>query len=286
MRFIFGNENALGELIRISSMTGSDINNLPMRSKSLFESNVKKQVMTIPLHGVMMPDPEEWRIAYFGACSTMRAIRACRVALAESSIKKVIISVDSIGGEVGRISILSKLIEKLAKTKEVVVYICGECSSAAYWSVCGATSIQCLENTNVVGSIGAYVTLTDSSGMYKSEGLVQYLLSSGELKGIATEGIEITESQLKMVQSLVTDMSNQFFSTVKRTRQVSDMEYVSQGGVYSAKEATSLGLVDQILKEIEASSIDIPTNGACLMGTASQKLSRLEKAKCNFNRLV
>lgn len=85
-----------------------------------------------------------------------------------STIKGIILNIDSPGGQVDGTQMLSGTIKQVAKNKPVFAVIDdGLAASAAMWIASAANEIYVTQNTDRVGSIGVYVTIGDWNAHYQ-----------------------------------------------------------------------------------------------------------------------
>lgn len=87
------------------------------------------------------------------------------------------------------------------------------CASAAYWMACAADSFTAAP-TAIVGSIGVYCALVDSSQYYQKEGLFVRLISSGVIKGQGTPGVPLSEEYIAMRREQCADCADRFCAAV------------------------------------------------------------------------
>lgn len=164
-----------------------------------------------------------------------------------NAYKGVIIDVDSPGGSVSGLADLARSVSALAKVKPVYAYARGMMASAAYWAIAGATQVWA-SPTAQVGSIGAYIPITDTSKAAENAGVKVHLIGSGENKGAGEFGTQITDSHLAEMQALVSDLGDQFLATVKKARALSSsaLKEIKTGKLFASSVAKDLGLVDSI----------------------------------------
>ncbi len=179
---------------------------------------------------------------YFGVTSTDILQKAVEDADADSSVRGIMLHIDSPGGIVTGIPEAATAINAASKPK--MAYNAGLMDSAAYWLGSQADAIYATPSART-GSIGAYIALLDVSRMFDREGLDMQLFKSGENKGIGLPGTSLTEAQRERMQERVDRIGAQFRATVTRRR-----PYVSaammDGDDYDIEEAIAGKLVDHI----------------------------------------
>lgn len=140
------------------------------------------------------------------------------------------------------------LLEYKQETKRPVwAYMGPTCASGGYYICMAADNVVANYNTTT-GSIGVYIMLMDTSGMYESFGVKTILIKAGENKAMGADGVPVTEEHEQIFQSLVDESYNQFVSLVAKGRKMEDKEVrkLADGRPYTAQQALNNGLVDEV----------------------------------------
>lgn len=182
------------------------------------------------------------------AGSTTLIRQEIRAAMKNPDIDGVLILIDSPGGTVSGQFELASDLESLSNAKPTITLFEDQGTSAALWA--GVMSSKVYANTEhaMIGSLGTYMGLYDYSGMAEQKGIKPVLIRTGDLKGAGFPGTEITDEQKANLQAWVDQAHSAFSSTLQRRRNLSkeQMAELSKGGIYSAKAAMKLGLIDGI----------------------------------------
>jgi protease-4 len=202
----------------------------------------------ISITGILLKNLD-WLLMVFGIDQTSyRDIVAnIRDALADKSVKRILLLVDSPGGEVRSLEKASDAIYEARQVKEVAAHIDDLSASGAYWLASQAGKISANRNA-MLGSIGVYSVLYDASEMAAKEGIKVHVIRSGEHKGADILGAEVSEKQIKGIQEMVDDVAANFISEVARGRGMSQSEVkkLATGQVWLAGKAKKNGLIDAI----------------------------------------
>jgi protease-4 len=163
--------------------------------------------------------------------------------------KALLLYVDSPGGTVYESDQLYlKIMEYKEKTnRPVYAYFASEACSGGYYISMAADTIYANRNT-WTGSIGVIVSLTNYKKLYDKLGIKEIDITSGKNKAMGSGGLNLTDEQKDILQSLVDEAYDQFTDIVSTGRQM-DIETVKKladGRIYSAKQAKENGLVDEI----------------------------------------
>ncbi len=131
--------------------------------------------------------------------------------------------------------------------RPVWAYMAQMCASGGYYACAAADNIVANRST-LTGSIGVYMSMTDTSGLYEMLGIRSILIASGSNKGVGTSGIEITDDQVAVYQGLVDEMYERFVGFVAEGRGMSydAAAKLADGRAYTAKQAKEAGLIDEI----------------------------------------
>jgi len=200
-------------------------------------------VAVVELHGSLM----KFVPSVTAGTSTVQARRQIRAAVADKSIRSIVLLIDSPGGTVAGTADLAEEVAKADKQKPVHAYIEDLGASAAYWVASQARAIYANE-TALVGSIGTFMILNDSSKRAEKLGIQVHVVRAGEFKGSGTPGTEITDEQLAEWQGLVESINSHFLKAVRTGRKMSTarVKQLADGRVHVGEHAKALGLVDGI----------------------------------------
>ncbi len=188
-----------------------------------------------------------------GGTSTLELRKIVRECSRDDRVKGLFLYIDSPGGQVSGTAELARDIKALAAKKPVLAFCSDMCASAAYWVASQATKIVA-EPDSMIGSIGAFNVLRDSSKLYESAGVKVHLITTGRHKGVGTDGVPIEDDQLESFQMIVDQIQASFSGAIQSGRGMEPdaVAAVATGEVWCAKEALVFGLVDSIASEDEA----------------------------------
>ena len=200
----------------------------------------------IPITGVIMKSvPAAIRWLGMPATSTLEASAAIEAAERDHDVQEIVFVIDSPGGTVAGVQALSDQIKNA--TKPTAAAISDMAASAAYWLASQTDTIEA-NATAMIGSIGVYSVMVDSSQAYEDAGIRVHVIRSGSHKGSGVEGSPITADDISEEQRMIDQLSHMFASTVAAGRgltpaQVSEL---ATGQVWLAGDALRLGLIDSI----------------------------------------
>jgi signal peptide peptidase SppA len=179
--------------------------------------------------------------------STVEAKSAIRDATRNPLVEAIMLLVDSPGGTVAGTSDLADEVSAAGKLKPTAAYIEDLGASAAYWVASQAGFIS-TGATGLVGSIGTYMQVRDSSEAAKMAGVRVHVIKAGDLKGIGTPGTPLTINQRDELQRMIDAVNDVFTRSVAKGRRLNQtrLAEVATGGIFVGHSAKSAGLVDAV----------------------------------------
>lgn len=211
-------------------------------SLQLLPGRGKSQIGLVPVLGTMMKGQSS-----MGGTSTIAARRAIRQAAADPNVSGILLAFDSPGGTSAGTADLAADVKAASRKKPVYAQIEDTAASAAYWVASQADRVFANAPTALVGNIGTYIVMEDTSAANEKNGVKEIAFASGPLK-VFGGGLGITDAQHEHMQGVVNAIQAEFTAAVKSGRGLSEsrLEKVLSGAIYPAAEALKLGLVDGI----------------------------------------
>lgn len=244
----FAPEYLPGVMAKVRALEAMSIEDRRLSHKAAVDAQMTSEVKanglaTIVIRGMM----SKTGTSMDPSGSTVAARHAIRKAVTNADVKGIRLWIESGGGFSAGTQELFSEVAKAAQAKPL--YVAGEdiIGSAAYWAAAGAKRIF-LNEAGRGGSIGSYMMLVDSSQAAQQDGLIYHRVRFGKNKGIGAEGVAITESDLAVMQKIITDGGSLFVQSIAQGRGVSleKAQSWATGETYSARECLSMGLIDAI----------------------------------------
>jgi len=170
--------------------------------------------------------------------------------LAKSSVKGVVVHIDSPGGTTAGSEQLHNSLRLVAAAKPMVVVVDGLAASGGYIAAMSAEHIVA-QQTSLVGSIGVLFQYPNFSEVLKTIGVKVEEIKSSPLKA-APNGFEPTSPEARAaVEALVKDSYAWFRDMVKDRRKMDDelLQRVADGRVFTGRQGVALKLVDELGNE-------------------------------------
>jgi protease-4 len=173
--------------------------------------------------------------------------------LARSNVKAVVVHIDSPGGTTAGSEQLHDALRRVAAAKPTVVVVDGLAASGAYIAAMASDQIFA-QGTSLVGSIGVLFQYPNLTGLLDSVGVKVEAIRSSPLKA-APNGFEPTSPEARAaIEALVRDTYDWFKALVRDRRHMDEatLTRVSDGRVFTGRQAIELKLVDQLGNEKSA----------------------------------
>jgi len=167
----------------------------------------------------------------------------------DKSIKAIVLRIDSPGGGVAPSQeIYSEILKVRKNSNKIVVTSMGNlAASGGYYIACASDKIVANPGT-LTGSIGVIMTFTNIEELMKKIGLKTEIIKSGEFKDIGSPMREFTEKEKKLLQGVIDDVYDQFVNAVSvgRSIAVQKVKELSDGRIFTGRQAFEIGLVDKL----------------------------------------
>jgi len=166
----------------------------------------------------------------------------------DSSIKAIVIRIDSPGGGVVPSQEIYNAVKYAKKEgKKVVVSMGSVAASGGYYVAAAADKIVANPGT-LTGSIGVKMEFANLEKLLEKIGVQGMVVKSGEYKDIGSPFRTMTEPEKKLLQSVIDDVHSQFISAVAEGRKLpeADVRAIADGRIFTGQQALTLKLVDQM----------------------------------------
>jgi protease-4 len=179
-----------------------------------------------------------------GAETMVEALRDLR---RRSSIRAVVLRVDSPGGDAQASDDIWREVERLAATRPVVVSMSDVAASGGYY-IAAAGSRIVAQPTTLTGSIGIYGGKFNVSGLLDKIGIGVESLSRGRRAEMLSPFRDFTAEEAELYDHQLEDFYGGFLDRVARNRgrSATSIDSVARGRVWSGRSALAVGLVDTL----------------------------------------
>jgi len=167
----------------------------------------------------------------------------------DSSIKAIILHVNSPGGGVAASEEIYREVKRVRseKKKKIVVSIETVGASGAYYVASASDKIYA-DGGSIVGSIGVIAQWVNYGDLMKWAKLKDVVLKTGEFKDTGNPARDLTPAEQAYMQSLIDNMFGQFIKAVSDGRglKYDDVKSIANGKVWTGQEALNMKLIDGI----------------------------------------
>jgi protease-4 len=184
---------------------------------------------------------DESELTSYGFDRLVRGIRN------DSSIKGVVLRIDSPGGEVVASDEMWRELNLLSKKKPVVISMSDVAASGGYFMAMTGDPIVAYPQTET-GSIGVVFGKPNLHGLYDKLGITKDAIGRGRHADVDSDYTPLTPEERAMLRSGIDESYHDFVSKVaaSRHRKFEEIEPLAQGRVWLGDQAKTNGLVDEL----------------------------------------
>jgi protease-4 len=179
-----------------------------------------------------------------GSDKISEAIRKARL---DSTVKAIVIRVNSPGGSALASDVIWREVVLAKKTKPVVASMGDVAASGGYYISCAATKIVA-DPTTITGSIGVFGMVPNLKGLFNNKlGITIDNVKTNNYADFGTTYRPLTESEKDIYQVDVENIYQTFITHVAEGRGMTtdQVDSIGQGRVWSGADALKIGLIDE-----------------------------------------
>ncbi len=165
----------------------------------------------------------------------------------DSTVKGVIVRIDSPGGEVAASDDMWRAMNELHRKKPVVISMSDDAASGGYYMAMSGDPLVAEPGT-ITGSIGVVFGKPDLHGLYDKLGITKDYVSRGRFALLESDYAPLSEAgKVKLREGIDSDYED-FVARVAAARRkpVAAIEPIAQGRVWLGSQAKANGLVDEL----------------------------------------
>jgi protease-4 len=167
----------------------------------------------------------------------------------DSSIKAIILHVNSPGGGVAASEEIYREVKRIReeKKKRIVVSIETVGASGAFYIASASNKIYA-DQGSIVGSIGVIAEWVNYGDLLKWAKLKNVVIKTGEFKDTGNPARDLTPSEQAYMQALIDNMFGQFIQAVADGRglKFDDVKAIANGKVWTGEQALPMKLIDGV----------------------------------------
>lgn len=177
-----------------------------------------------------------------------RIAEAIRDARMDSSVKAIVLRVNSPGGSALASDVMWREVTLAKKAKPVIVSMGDYAASGGYYIACAADAIIA-QPTTITGSIGVFGVLPNAQAFFNNKlGITVDTVNTNRHSDMGSLFRPVTPEEGAVVQRGISDVYETFKSRVAEGRKMSvtEVDSIGQGRVWSGIDAKRIGLVDEL----------------------------------------
>lgn len=233
-------EEKIGKELKNEKIKFVQYSNYRQSITNLFPSSKEKIAVIYAYGGVSQGKGSDLSI---GSDAIVKEIRK---AVKSSSIKAIVLRINSGGGDAIASELMTNEVIKASKVKPIVVSMGDVAASAGYEMACGATKILATPVT-ITGSIGVFGVLPNvSKTLKKNLGISFDTIKTHDNSTFLTVTTTMTPDSRLAMQRNVESFYQNFITRVAvgRKLRVDFVDSIARGRVWAAEDAKHLGLID------------------------------------------
>ena len=179
-----------------------------------------------------------------GSTTITRAIRRVRK---DSSVKAVVLRIDSVGGLVIAADTIWRELMRLKDVKPLVVSMGDVAGSGGYYIAAPADTIVAAPGT-ITGSIGVVSGKYSFKGLYDKIGLHKEILKRGKHADFYNDYGDYPAEEREIIHTQLKEIYEDFISKVAEGRGMTKeaVDQIGKGRIWTGKQAKEIGLVDEL----------------------------------------
>jgi protease-4 len=229
---------------KIRKITGGNYRDIPSDSVGLNNGEKVALIFASGAINVGRSNDSPFGGQFVGSDTVVSAVND---AASDTSVKAIVLRVDSPGGSALASDLMWNALENAKKKKPVVVSMSDVAASGGYYIACNANKIVAQPST-ITGSIGMFMGKPVIKGLYDWLGVSNEYITRGKNSGIFKETEHWTpEERAKMEQMANNVYYTNFVPKVAAGRAKTDEEVntLGQGRVWTGTQAKANGLIDE-----------------------------------------
>jgi signal peptide peptidase SppA len=204
-------------------------------------------IAVVPVLGPLVARGD-WLTELFGASVYGAVGEAVEVALADPSVRGVVMEIDSPGGEVaGMFDLADRLTSLRGSTGKPLWAVASESATSAAYAIASAAERIYVTRTGEVGSIGVVAAHVDQSGADAKAGLAWTFIHAGARKLDGNPHEPLSDPARAAIQADVDALYGELVGLVARNRNLApEAVRGTEAAIYRGRAGIAMGLADRI----------------------------------------
>jgi signal peptide peptidase SppA len=226
-------------------------------------------IAVVPVLGPLVARGD-WLTELFGASVYGEVGETVEAALADPSVRGVVMEIDSPGGEVaGMFDLVDRLASLRGSAGKPLWAVASESATSAAYAIASAAERIYVTRTGEVGSIGVVAAHVDQSGSDAKAGLAWTFIHAGARKLDGNPHEPLSDPARTAIQADVDALYSELVSLVARNRSLTpEAVRATEAAIYRGRAGVALGLADRI-GTVETTLAEMTTTLAAPMSRRS-----------------
>lgn len=212
------------------------------------EGNEMEKIAVLDLNGVIQDTGEATSVFTSAGYNHKGFMKKLEQVKDDSSVKAVIIQVNTPGGGVVESAQIHDKIKEIQEETKKPVYISmgSMAASGGYYVSAPADKIFASPET-LTGSLGVIMQSVNYAGLAEKYGVDFVTIKSGPYKDIMSPSREMTEEEKKILQDMINNSYEGFVKVISEGRNmpVAKVKEIADGRIYDGRQAKELNLIDE-----------------------------------------
>ncbi len=207
------------------------------------------KLAVISISGTLMNHHLPLRLFGYNITTYGEIQQAVKLVMADPRVEKVVLHVESGGGNGNGLFRTSNFIERMGKEKEFTTFTGSVMGSAAYWLGVNSPRVVA-EPLATVGSIGVFAVMTSHTKLMERIGIESKVIRAGEFKALGHPDEPISEKAIAEWQRAIDESYGAFLDHTSSKRQQNRETFranAAEGREFSGIEALKVNLVDETM---------------------------------------
>ncbi len=221
----------------------------PLREKTV-EGTGAPKILLLDLSGVLSEVPT---VSIGQAPPRVPLLARVREELTKAerdeTVRALVVKINSPGGTATASDILYRELSafKARRNIPVVAALMEVAASGGYYVALAADTIVA-HPTTVTGSIGVMMLTVNAEGLLRRVGVAPLTIKSGAKKDMGSPFRGLSEEERKIFQAVIDHLHRRFVALIAQARKLPEatVRELADGRIFTAEQARTLGLVDQV----------------------------------------
>ncbi|ADZ72464.1 S49 family peptidase [Polymorphum gilvum] len=204
-------------------------------------------IAVVPILGPLVTRGD-WLTSLLGASDYGEVASAVEAALADPTVRAVLVEIDSPGGEVGGLfDLVDRLVSLRQDAQKPLWAVASESALSAAFAIASVADRLYVTRTAEVGSIGVVAIHVDESVADVMAGLKWTLVHAGDRKIEGNAHAPLSDTALSAIQADVDALHADLVTLVARNRNMSpDAVRATEAAIYRGQRGIGAGLADKL----------------------------------------